>query len=519
GIGAVAVNAWKDAAIIAAKEAAIAKGAAAGKVAGDIKGMEVVTFGLQHFGVDKLFPDIFKNFVNTRPYNEIRTIASSILGKYKKTCLSLNNDFTAPPACTKFQLSLRIHLSETNTRGIPAAEAIPKGLEGILGHATKTAKTAEAAKSTKVAAEIAQQQTALIEAGFNSSITSINASIFAIVPTTTSRLLCECKLYAPSNYDNNPEMKAVIQDFDRQTSERYKKYEERMIKNRHKCKEQCDKDIQKIILKDKIEKELTEKFAALETNITTKDIPTCVCEESLADKTEKFCLQYGYGLGGGGLQSLGLLGGIGHLGINAWKTTALKAAITAAKQAGAAEGAAQGASAGMVEVISGLKALGIDKLSPGMLESFFAKRHYADVSSLPHLINMQYDSNCSATLSSTKTFCGDIANNLNLIPKANSAFYGAEFSIKEKVTEVVAKATNVAEATKSEVTSTTTATLTKQKTSEIAATYMGYQTTIIASIVAILIIVLVMVIIYLILRYRRKKKMKKKLQYIKLLKD
>ncbi|KNG73898.1 hypothetical protein PFMG_00033 [Plasmodium falciparum IGH-CR14] len=57
------------------------------------------------------------------------------------------------------------------------------------------------------------------------------------------------------------------------------------------CKERCDKEIQKIILKDKIEKELTEKLAALYRDIFTDDISTCICEKSLADKVERTCLR------------------------------------------------------------------------------------------------------------------------------------------------------------------------------------------------------------------------------------
>ncbi|ETW36559.1 hypothetical protein PFTANZ_02724 [Plasmodium falciparum Tanzania (2000708)] len=105
-------------------------------------------------------------------------------------------------------------------------------------------------------------------------------------------------------------MKEVMQDFDRQTSERFKQYDERMIKNRQKCKEQCDREMQKIILKDKIEKELTEKLSTLQTDISTDDIPTCVCEQSLADKTEKLCLKCGYGLGSN-IPLVGLISGIG----------------------------------------------------------------------------------------------------------------------------------------------------------------------------------------------------------------
>ncbi|ETW43492.1 hypothetical protein PFNF135_02405 [Plasmodium falciparum NF135/5.C10] len=48
------------------------------------------------------------------------------------------------------------------------------------------------------------------------------------------RSLCECELYAPSNYDNDPEMKAVMQGFDRQTSQRFEEYNERLLENKQK---------------------------------------------------------------------------------------------------------------------------------------------------------------------------------------------------------------------------------------------------------------------------------------------
>ncbi|EUT67301.1 hypothetical protein PFAG_06114 [Plasmodium falciparum Santa Lucia] len=40
----------------------------------------------------------------------------------------------------------------------------------------------------------------------------------------TTRLLCECELYAPSNYENDQEMKEVMESFNRQSSERFREY-------------------------------------------------------------------------------------------------------------------------------------------------------------------------------------------------------------------------------------------------------------------------------------------------------
>ncbi|ETW58827.1 hypothetical protein PFMC_05286 [Plasmodium falciparum CAMP/Malaysia] len=108
-------------------------------------------------------------------------------------------------------------------------------------------------------------------------------------PTNTTRVLSECNLYMP-NYDNDADMKSVKENFDRQTSRRFEEYEERVKDKRQKCKEQCDKEIQKIILKDKIQK-------------------------SLEEKVEKGCLRCGCGLGGVAA-SVGLFGGLGTYVIN-----------------------------------------------------------------------------------------------------------------------------------------------------------------------------------------------------------
>ncbi|ETW19880.1 hypothetical protein PFFVO_01237 [Plasmodium falciparum Vietnam Oak-Knoll (FVO)] len=70
-------------------------------------------------------------------------------------------------------------------------------------------------------------------------------------PTKPNRSLCECELYAPDNYDNDPEMKEVMDNFDR--------------------------------------------LSTLQTDISTNDIPTCVFEKSVADKVEK---TFFFGCGG-----------------------------------------------------------------------------------------------------------------------------------------------------------------------------------------------------------------------------
>ncbi|EWC86379.1 hypothetical protein PFNF54_04818, partial [Plasmodium falciparum NF54] len=318
-------------------------------------------------------------------------------------------------------------------------------------------------------------------------------------PKATTRTLCECELYAPSNYDNDPEMKAVMQDFDRQTSQRFEEYNERLLENKQKCKEQCDKEIQKIILKDKLEKELMDKFATLHTDIQSDAIPTCVCEKSIADKMEKECLRCGGVFGGGVAPSVGLLGGIGEAAISVLKPLA----IEAAKKAAVTEATDAAIEAGMNAVR--LKIEGLSNI-------YSLNQGFVDLSSI---VSKSTFKNGDALVETAKKVIGNACN----VPGRNSTTifynsvikYGGESNIKG----FAQAGSDAFQATLT----TKTAEFKETYMAAVNATYGGYHISIIASIVAIVVIVLIMVIIYLILRYRRKKKMKKKLQYIKLLEE
>ncbi|SOV83996.1 rifin PIR protein, putative [Plasmodium reichenowi] len=334
--------------------------------------------------------------------------------------------------------------------------------------------------------------------------------------TQTNRSLCECELYAPANYDKDPVMKRAMQQFEDRTSQRFHEYDDRMNKNRQKCKEKCDKEIQKIILKDKIDKELTEKFATLQTDIENDAIPTCICEKSMADKVEKNCLLCGGMLSGGIAPSVGLLGAVA---IGALKNAALKVAIEEATTKGAAEGLAAGLKEGMNVVTKFLKESFVYDLIPGISEKFSSTSHYANITSLDGYIYTQKSVACS-TSSTKATMCKKFNvdfgfYDINDLPKAAPD----ENPITNVLNDLVAEAKAAAETTEAEVTSTKTAAFKETNMAAVEAATTPYYTPIIASIIAIEVIVLIMVIIYLILRYRRKKKMKKKLQYIKLLEE
>ncbi|KOB62631.1 hypothetical protein PFHG_04340 [Plasmodium falciparum HB3] len=313
-----------------------------------------------------------------------------------------------------------------------------------------------------------------------------NPSITPNHPSNT-RLLCDCELYAPSNYDNDPEMKEVMEIFDRQTSERFHEYDERMKTTRQKY---------------------------------TNDIPTCICEKSLADKVEKNCLACGGMLSGGIAPTVGL---IGSVAVHVWKPVALKAAIAEALEAASAKisaaAKAAGNAQGMEVVIKGLEAFKVDELFSGISKSFFKTTCYNDAASISRIIHGKYMAICRSLESGNETICSVIGNNFDLIPKSGGSIVNPIDSIQGKLSQVFYKANQAAEA-KAAVTEAAEklAIETAEKSAiEAASTYsynaIGY------SILAILIIVLITVIIYLILRYRRKKKMKKKLQYIKLLEE
>ncbi|SOS81855.1 PIR protein, putative [Plasmodium sp.] len=296
------------------------------------------------------------------------------------------------------------------------------------------------------------------------------------------RSLCECDLYIP-NYDNEPEMKDMMENFNRQTSERFREYDEKMQDKRKQCKEQCDKEIQKIILKDKIEKELTENFATLETNIDTNGILTCVCEKSAADKTEKFCLKCGYELGGGMMQSWSLLGGMGIYGYKMGATAAAEKLAIAA-----------GHKAGIKAVIAQIKDIpGFNSFSNIPWSNFINESNYSTVNGLLGAAKSATGSTCSTPSTTIKLHCH--------VMSKGEQFFGTV--VRDGI----------------EAAATKTRTLQNSALAQIDTTFLNSTTVINSSIITILIIVLIMVIIYLVLRYRKKKKMKKKHQYIKLLKE
>ncbi|CDO61909.1 rifin [Plasmodium reichenowi] len=279
------------------------------------------------------------------------------------------------------------------------------------------------------------------------------------IRTTTSRVLSE-KDIRSTNYDKDADMKSVKENFDRQTSQRFEEYQERMKDKRQKRKEERDKNIQEIIEKDKM-------------------------EISLEQKIEKGCLKCGCALGGGVLPVWGLVSGI-------WYATLSQHATKLAIE----KGIEKGIQVGLAEVIKIAKPLsyGQEGTTPAMevLRRITTGKFNDEVTlyGIFKCINSNVEGLEEAQkhglfYQTVKTMVGKGPNKFN--------------SDHQAAVEAVASAFE------------------NGKALEFASHTSSLSNTIIASVVTILVIVLIMVIIYLVLRYRRKKKMKKKAQYTKLL--
>ncbi|SOV83933.1 rifin PIR protein, putative [Plasmodium reichenowi] len=223
-----------------------------------------------------------------------------------------------------------------------------------------------------------------------------------------------------------------------------------------------------------------DKFATLETDIQSDAIPRCVCEKSLADKTEKFCLNCGKTMGGVA-PGWGLVSGLGYVG---WTNYVPQIAM----QKGIEEGVKAG--------FEGLRSLpGLSQLiKDSQIESLINTENYAKEMTYVSFFQKVKTTECVCADGSKKAFCSFVS-------------HVKEDIVGKRVSGIAKNAVDMAKHTEGKVLDAATPTTNALTTS------------LTASVVAIVVIVLIMVIIYLILRYRRKKKMKKKLQYIKLLEE
>ncbi|ETW46153.1 hypothetical protein PFMALIP_05781 [Plasmodium falciparum MaliPS096_E11] len=316
--------------------------------------------------------------------------------------------------------------------------------------------------------------------------------ITARTPTITSRMLSECDINT-SIYDTDPDMKTMKENFDRQTSQRFDEYNERMKGKRQKRKEERDKNIQEIIEKDRMDK-------------------------SLAEKIEKGCVRCGCALGGVAA-SVGLFGG---LGIYGWKTAATTAAMAEGAAKGAVAAEAARIPAAIDAVIKGIETkFGVSTDGLQGFKSFFTANTYNNVTKIARAINKQYKpSSCIIPdPGADKSICPWVMEKYlpaqNIPEMTRGGALSMNDVIETAVKSIVLEAETVAETAAEKATEETI----KNSIAVVDAKYVICQNAIIASVGALLIIVLVMIIIYLVLRYRRKNKMNKKAHYTKLLNE
>ncbi|SOS81665.1 PIR protein, pseudogene, putative [Plasmodium sp.] len=269
------------------------------------------------------------------------------------------------------------------------------------------------------------------------------------------RSLCECELYARENYDNDTEMNAIMENYNRQTSVRFKEYDE--------------------------QKELTEKLSTLQTDISTNDIPTCVCEKLVADKVEK---TFFFGCGGilctevPGWSIISIIGFYAFVNSNAMEAV-VKADIA--------------------KVLNELKEITVlDTLFEDKLASLVTIERYACPNALNQSIMVSNESICSvaglqrAACGSTRFF-----NQNEIAPKIHGAIVEGIAVVKDAATKI--------------------------RNTAFSSPFFFSDIIVISAIVVVciaLILLFIYLFIYLILHYsRKKKKMKKKLQYKKLLKE
>ncbi|ETW39123.1 hypothetical protein PFTANZ_00170, partial [Plasmodium falciparum Tanzania (2000708)] len=182
---------------------------------------------------------------------------------------------------------------------------------------------------------------------------------------------------------------------------------------------------------------------------------------------------------GGVAASVGIFGTVA---VKELTKAATAAATELAKEAGAAAGKAAGDAELLAKFIQGLKALHIDKLRIGNLESLFTTTPYTGSSSAPILINNQYNTICAWKNTLEGNMCNNIADNLKLIPIPGQVGLLPKEAIAETLNGIVADAKKAA----GEATEKAIEEVIQRSTAAVESTYASCQSAIIASVVAIL---------------------------------
>ncbi|KOB85070.1 hypothetical protein PFDG_00459, partial [Plasmodium falciparum Dd2] len=159
-----ALNQWKTYALLETTKYALAKGAAQGAIAGIQAGKGVAIKSLRELGVEQFWPGMSKYILNMRHYSEVADLTDVIYPKKVAACKGANYNIFEN-MCQSFDKRLGILNVDATYADLPK-DAVPEALKGIVSEAESTAKAVAQTESTRIAAEITQQQTAVINATY-----------------------------------------------------------------------------------------------------------------------------------------------------------------------------------------------------------------------------------------------------------------------------------------------------------------------------------------------------------------
>ncbi|EWC78001.1 hypothetical protein C923_01329 [Plasmodium falciparum UGT5.1] len=173
-----------------------------------------------------------------------------------------------------------------------------------------------------------------------------------------------------------------------------------------------------------------DKFATLHTDVQSDAIPTCICEKSIADKAEKFCLNCGKNMGAIA-PWWGLVCGVGYAGWSHYVATTVAEAAT---------------NAGMKVVINVLKTLGAEKLIPEICEKISSTGNYANIINFTSIISTEFEASC-AVMSSTGANQAMDTSMCMIVQKGSTGGYTVEKVVSKALETILDKAPGAAEFT------------------------------------------------------------------------
>ncbi|EUT84500.1 hypothetical protein PFAG_03104 [Plasmodium falciparum Santa Lucia] len=200
-----ALNAWKTDAIAAATKAAMIEGAAKGAIAGNVKGVDIVLFGLRTLGIKELYPELLESIGTKIPYYDIANIAKAIITKKNQFC-GINQSVAHNAMCKTININFKL-IPNGNQPFFPTQTGIEKVVTEVVGKATQTAKAEASQVSSATSSKIITEQKGVINTIYMSNQTAVIASIIAIVVIVLIMVI----IYLILRYRRKKKMKKKLQ--------------------------------------------------------------------------------------------------------------------------------------------------------------------------------------------------------------------------------------------------------------------------------------------------------------------